>query len=467
MSILPPTRSSIALALAALLAAPFAARAAKQPFDGIVAVVDDQIILLSELEELRMVAADQQPGIGRLSADRQRKELLNRLIDDKVLLVKAKQDTNIKVSERDIAPRVEDAIARYVEQQGGEKKFETLLKQTNGMSLSQFRSRLGQQYLEQAYRQKLQYKYVGDQEPSNSQVREFFAKYQDSLPMQQNGVKLSHIQVKVMPGAALEKAAWQKADTLIKRLDKGESFADLAKAHSDDYSGKGGGDIGYTKRGTLDPDYERAAFSLDAGDYAKVPVRSRHGYHVIKVTGKKDNEVRTSHILVKLTPSAEDTARTRAFMDSLRAAALKGADFSAMARKHSEDKRTREQGGHLGWFTREQMDPRYLSAVDTLPEGGISAPVAISDGFHLFRLDKKASSRKLNLEEDFAEIAQMARNYFLGQKLQGYVKKWRETVHIEDRLAQYQGLPSDEGEAEPASPPAEDGSGPAGIPKKN
>jgi peptidyl-prolyl cis-trans isomerase SurA len=455
------TLAALALLLASAPARANAAAAARQPFDGIVAVVDDQIILLSELEDLRAVAAEQTPGMTRLPADAQRKELLSRLIDDKVLLVKAKQDTSIKVSERDILPRVDDAISHYIEQQGGEKKFETLLKQTNGMSLAQFRAKLTQQYMEQAYRQKLQYKYVGDHDPSNSQVRDFFKQYQDSLPMQQNGIKLSHIQVKVMPGADLEKAAWSRADSLIKRLDKGESFSDLAKKYSDDFSGKDGGDIGYTKRGSLDPDYERVAFSLDAGDYAKFPVRSRHGYHVIKVTGKKDQEVRTSHILVKLVPSAADTARTKVLMDSLRAAALKDtAVFQALARKYSEDKKTKDQGGNLGWFTRDQIDPRYLSAVDSLPEGGISAPIAIGDGYHLFRLDKKSSARKLNLDEDFGEISMMARNYYLGQKLSGYVKKWRETIHVEDRLAQYKNLPGDAGDAGSDA----DGVGPAGIP---
>ena len=138
-----------------LFASAWSAHAARQPFDGIVAIVDDQIILLSEVEELRQVAAEQQPGMSRLAIDAQRRELLNRLIDDKVVLVKAKLDTNIRVSEKDIAPRVEDAISHYVEQQGGEKKFEMLLKQTNGMTLTQFRARLSQQYLEQSYRQKL------------------------------------------------------------------------------------------------------------------------------------------------------------------------------------------------------------------------------------------------------------------------------------------------------------------------
>jgi peptidyl-prolyl cis-trans isomerase SurA len=441
-------------ALGALIAAPVFA--AKQPFDGIVATVDDQIILLSELEELRMVTEQQQPGMSRMPADQQRQELLERLIDDKVVLVKAKQDTTIKVSEKDIAPRVDDAISRYVEQQGGEKKFETLLKQTNGMTLTQFRARLSQQYLDQSYRQKLQFKYVGDHEPSNQQIREFYAKYQDSLPRQQNSLKLSHIQVKIKPNPAIEKAAMLKIDSLIKRLDKGEAFSDLAKQYSDDYSAKDGGDIGYTKRGTLDPDYERAAFALETGDYSKAPVRSRFGYHVIKVTGKKDNEIRTSHILVRLIPGAADSARTMAFMDSLRNVSLKDKDFPALAQRFSEDKKTQNQGGNLGWFPKDKLEPKYLQAVDTLAVGGVSAPVIIGDSYHLFRLDGQAPERKMTPDEDWNEISQIARNYFMSQKLATFIKKWRETVHIENRLSQFQNLPATAAGFE------DDGSGDAG-----
>ncbi|MBW8889671.1 MAG: peptidylprolyl isomerase [Fibrobacteres bacterium] len=429
-----------ALAVAAIAAA-MPASATRQPYDGVVALVDDQIILLSELEEMRMVTAAQTPGLQKAPADLLRKELLEKLIDDKVVLVKAKQDTTIKVSERDISPRVEEAISRYVDQQGGEKKFETLLKQTNGMSLAQFRARLTQQYLDQSFRQKLQYKYVGEHDPSNQQVKEFYDRYKDSLPLQQNGLRLSHIQVKINPSPVLEKAAYLKADSLIKRLDKGEAFADLAKAKSDDASGKDGGDLGYTKRGTLDPDFERAAFGLDAGDYTKVPVRTRFGYHIIKVTGKKDDQIRCSHILVRLVPESGDSARALKYMDSLRTVALQKNSFAELASKISEDKKTKDHGGSLGWFTRDRLDPRYLQAVDSLKVGGISAPVAIGDSYHLFRLDGVAPERKMTLDEDWADISQYARNWYMGQKLSGFVKKWRETVHIENRLAQFKNLP--------------------------
>jgi len=440
--------------------------ASRQPIDGIVATVGDQIILLSELEELRMVAAEQQPGMTKLKPDEQRKELLEKLIDDKVVLVKAKLDTTIRVSEKDIAPRVEDAIAHYIEQQGGEKKFETLLKQTNGMSLSQFRTRLSQQYLEQSYRQKLQYKYVGDHDPSNSQIRDFYLIYKDSLPLQQNSLRLSHIQIKVKAGAALEKSAYLKIDSLIKRLDKGEAFVDLAKKYSEDYSGKDGGDIGYTKRGTLDPDFERAAFSLDAGDYTKFPIHSRFGFHVIKVTGKKDNEIRTSHILIKLVPEPADSVRTHKFLDSLRTVALKNNNFAALATQFSEDKKTKENGGSLGWFTRDKMDARYLMAVDTLSVGGISASLSIGDAYHIFRLDGKAPERKMNIDEDFSEISLIARQYFMNQKLSTFVKKWRETIHVENRLAQFKGLGAGEAAGSGSDNGASEGL-PGGIPVRN
>lgn len=434
-------RNAAFAAAVAALGAVRPASASRQPYDGVVALVDDQIILLSELEELRVVTAGQQPGLQKEPADQLRKELLEKLIDDKVVLVKAKQDTTIKVSERDISPRVEEAISRYVEQQGGEKKFETLLKQTNGMSLAQFRARLTQQYLDQSYRQKLQYKYVGEHDPSNQQVREFYERYKDSLPMQQNSLRLSHIQIKINPSPALEKAAYQRADSLIKRLDKGESFADLAKARSDDLSGKEGGDLGYTKRGTLDPDFERAAFNLDAGDYTKFPVRTRFGYHIIKVTGKKDDQIRCSHILVRLVPESSDSARALKYMDSLRTVALQKNNFADLATQLSEDKKTKDHGGSLGWFTRDRLDPRYLQAVDSLKVGGISAPIAIGDSYHLFRLDGVAPERRMTLEEDWTDISQYARNWYLSQKLSEFVKKWRETVHIENRLAQFKNLP--------------------------
>jgi peptidyl-prolyl cis-trans isomerase SurA len=429
--------------------------AGREPVDGIVAQVDDQIVLLSEIEEMRQIMAMQSPYFRRQASTAQRREVLDRIIDEKIVVAKARQDTTIKIFDKDLQPRVEETYQNYVRQSGGEKALELALKQTTGMSPVQFKARLLDQMRDQAYRQRLQMKYVGDQEPSNQQVRAFYAKYQDSLPAQRNGIKLSHIQLRVRAGRALDSTAHAKALEVIARLDKGERFDSLAKIYSDDPSGKEGGDIGYTRKGTLDPDYERAAFGLDAGDYSPRPVHTRHGWHVIKVTGKKDNEVRSSHILVRLIPSAADTAAAQRRADSLRTVLLAdtskadtskakaSAAFAALARAISDDRQTRDLGGSLGWFPKDQIDESYKAAVDTLPEGGITEPLLIGDSYSLFRVDSRAEERRVTLEEDFAQVAMLAKNWEAGQKLTSFVTKWREGILVEDRLASFTGLPED------------------------
>ena len=444
-------KSIYALSTAALLswALPQAA-SARAPLDGVAAMVDGTPILFSEVEELRS-AMQQRPGFSAFPVLRQRTEALDRLIDDKVLLSKAKQDTTLRVSDKEVDGRVADMYARVAQQQGGERQLETALRQATGMSLGQFKVRMGDQVRENIYRQRIQMKYVGDPQPTQLQVHSFFEQYKDSLPVQYDVVHLSHIQWRVKASPALEKEALNRATALIDRLDKGESFAELAKLHSDDYSGRDGGDLGYTKRGALDPDYERAAFSLDPGDYTKKPVRTRFGYHIIRVTGTKDNEVRTSHILIRVTPSAEDSARARVFLDSLGRTLKTAAAFKAAARSLSEDRKTRDLGGDLGWFSRDSLAGAYRAVVDSLPEGGVSNAMVVGDNDHIFRLDRKADERHLSLEEDFPTISQYAHDWLVGQKLAALIKTWREHMHIGNNLAQFSQAGDDDSSATPGS----------------
>ena len=98
--------------------------------------------------------------------------------------------------------------------------------------------------------------------------------------------------------------------------------------------------------------------------------------------------------------------------------------------------------------------------MDSLKEGGVSAPIVVGDSYHIFRLDGLAPERKMTVDEDWGEISQIARNYFMSQKLSGFIKKWRETVHVEDRLAQFKNLP----DAAPGMEDAVGGDAGAGSP---
>lgn len=427
---------------------------ARTPLDGIAAMVNGTPILFSEVEELRFAMQQQRPGFSGLPINTQREEALDRLVDDKVVLEKARQDTTLLVSERDVDARVADMYARVAQQQGGERQLESALRQATGMSLGQFKSRMYDQVRENMLRQRLQMKYVGDPQPSQFQVREFFERYRDSLPVQHDVVRLSHLQWRVKADTALEREAREEAAALIARLDKGESFAELARLNSDDFSGREGGDLGYTKRGTLDPDYERAAFALETGDYTPRPVRTRFGYHLIRATGKRDNEERTSHILIRVTPSAADTARARDWADSLGRTLKTAEAFKAAARAYSDDRKSRDLGGDLGWFSRDSLAGVYKAVADTVPEGGVSGPILIGDSWHLFRADHKAEERRLSLEEDFSVISAYTREWLTGERLSALIQSWRTQVHIGNRLSQFTG-----GNAPDTLEP-EDGEGP-------
>ena len=413
---------------------------ARMPVEGIAAMVDGTPILFSDLEELRQAMIAQRPAFSQLPTSRQREQILDRLVDEKVLIAKARQDTTIKVTDKDVDARAEEWYQRLVQQQGGEKQLDLALQQATGMSLGQFKARIKEQTRDQIYRQKLQMKFVGDPDPSQLQVRDFFAKYRDSLPIQRDGIRLSHIQWRIKANRRIDSAARAQAEALIARLDKGESFSELAKAESQDFSSKEGGDLGYTKRGTLDPDFERAAFALDVGDYTPKPVRTRFGYHLIRLAGKKDNEIRTSHLLIKVVPAAEDSTRALAFADSLGKTLKTDKDFENAAKSISEDRQTREQGGDLGWFQQDSLNAAYKQVVDSLPEGGVTQPILMGDSYHLFRVARKVSERHLSLEEDYSLVSQYAKEMLITQKLSGLTQKWREHVSIENRLAQFKGL---------------------------
>lgn len=414
-----------------LVLASITARAAT--IDRIVAVVDKYVILQSEVEELVQMMSSQGMLQGTEPAEAVAK-MLPRLIDEKLLLVIAERDTNIVITPAEVEKMVDGQIKQLAQENGGMDRLSELVKQSTGYSFAEFRNKRKDQMREQAYKQRLQQRTVGQFEPSALQVKQFFTEYKDSLPILKDNYKIAHLEMAVTPSVSDEKKAKVFCDSLLGLLAKSASFDSLAAHFSDDPTGKSGGDLGYTKRGTLDPEYEKAAFSMDVGDYTKQPVRSSIGYHIIKVTAKKDLEVRTSHILRLLLPNAADTVRTLALLDSLSNKIKSGAKWDSIVSVYSRDKETSDHGGLLGWYTSGSMKTSYLQAVDTLAIKGVSAPILAEGQYHLFMLLDKKDERNLTIDEDWNQIYQLAKNHYITQKLKTLVDRWRGSIHIENRL---------------------------------
>lgn len=416
------------LALLALLA-PLAG--ALPPSDAVVAVVGDQAVYLSELREAMELSSDLPRAA---TPEAHAAQVLNQLIDDKILLWRARAET-LQVSESEVNSRVEQQIAAAVRQSGGETEFTRMLRERMSLSLSQYRTRMARQVREQMLKQRLQEAHVGRTEPTREEVLKFYAEYKDSLPVLPDQVKVSQIILRVKATPEREAKAKAEAEALIERLRKGESFEKLAAENSEDPSAAAnGGDIGFFKRGELDPAYERAALALETGRYTQAPVRSRFGWHVIELTATRDQEFRTRHILRALLPTKSDSDAASALADSIRRMTNAGADFQAFARQYSDEKASASFGGILGWFKEGELQDPYKSILAKIPTGKVGEPIPTGDSYVLLRVDQRVASRQMSPEEDWMRLNQFAREVLAQRKLRTFVDKWRKGVNVEIRL---------------------------------
>lgn len=215
-------------------------------------------------------------------------------------------------------------------------------------------------------------------------------------------VDISHIFVRLpdTPTPADTLAAYQRLQALVDSIRLGVDFNEIAFRHSDDPSAQsprtirgGWGHIGWIKMGqTIEP-METYAFNTPIGELSPI-FRTRYGYHVLKVHDRTlaPYDVRAAHIMITPALTPEDSARVRHMLDSLRQLIISGqADFAELARQHSNDWRTRNQGGELGYLSFAQPMPVMMR--DTLfamkEIGAVSHIVTTPFGLHLFQLKER------------------------------------------------------------------------------
>lgn len=420
------------LALCAMVAL-----AAAEPvlMEGVAAVVDGKPIMRSEYLN-NLYRFQETPEGSAMSEEEQRKYVLDNLIEEKVLLSRIDRDS-IVVSDGEIDQRVNAHLQQLASSQNTNlATLEKAIRAQLGISMAQYRDQLAKQIRGHIEMQRVRQRHVGSINPTKKEVDAFYASYKDSIPPQYNCVLLSHIQIPIVPNEVIVDSVKQLAEALIDTLNLGMSFELLAKAHSQDTSAAKGGDLGYFKRGQLDPAFERALDQLKNGQYSSAPVKTSLGWHIPRVIGRKEDGVRSAQILLYTIPTAKDSADILARADSLHNSIKTADDFAAAARKYSEDKSSNFAGGRLGWFQKGEMVPAYVDPVSNLQVGEVSEPVLIDGAYHLFRLDDSRQIRELTLEEDYGKIEQMCASHMENEKLSSLVKKWREEVHVEIRMTE-------------------------------
>jgi peptidyl-prolyl cis-trans isomerase SurA len=402
----------------------------QEVIDRIVAVVDDQIILQSELLQYAYSLAMQMGVDPRKQPDKfqeLRDGALQSLIAQKVFFTKAKEDS-VTVDSRQVDQVLDERLKYMVEQLGSEEKLEEYYGQPIRKIRRTFRESVEEGLLVRALQQR-KYREV---KLTRREVEEFYQAKKDSLPGIKAAVRLSHVLINIAPGDAAVQAAKVKIDTLLRRVRSGEDFANLARLYSEDPgSAAKGGELGFIQRGDFVKEFEETAFALQPGEISGV-VRSPFGFHVIQLIDRRGEKVNARHILVRLSTSASDEKTTETFVRQLRDDVLAGKiSFEEAAKKYSNDQTSNEKGGDLGWFETAQLQvPAFREAARTLQVGEISPPLKTQYGFHLVRLDERREPRQYTLAHDWQEIQDMAQNAKVEREMQNWLAVLKKQIYV-------------------------------------
>ena len=252
------------------------------------------------------------------------------------------------------------------------------------------------------YRKELAAPYLTDMKYDEAMVKELY----DRMTKE---IDASHILLRVPENASSteEQEALQRAEKIRKEIREGKPFEEAAKEYSRDPSAQqNAGNLGYFTAFQMVAPFENAAFTTPVGEISE-PVRTSFGYHLIKVHDERKNrgEIKVAHIMKMFPQNAENFNKQllKNEIDSIYVALQNGADFTEMAKKHSDDKRSGAQGGEMPWFAAGRMIPEFSKPAFELENpGDMTGPVETQFGYHII---KKIDERPVpSFEESRNEI---------------------------------------------------------------
>ena len=401
-----------------LLLALLTASAAAQTLDRVAAVVADQIILESEVQaQLQFFVMSNRIDARDPGA---RTKVLQSMVDEKLIVAQAVEDS-VTVSEDDVTQAIDRAIQQRVQQAGSESRLEELY----GMSISRIKREYRDQFRQQLLSERLAQQRIGGTSITRREVEQFYAAYKDSLGRVPEEIELAHIYREPAASATQKASVRTLLESLRDSVLAGVPFEDLASRWSEDPgSAPRGGDLGLVRRGLFVKEFEAAVFALNEKELSPV-VETKFGLHIIQLVERRGDAVRARHILRRVQRSEADVDSTVAMLNRLRARALKGEDWAALAKDYSEDRQTASIGGSLGTTDLEQLDKQIAAAVVGLKEGEVSEPTRIGEGYHIVLVKRRIPAHAVSLDQDYQRLETLALNYKKGQDYNRWLEDLR------------------------------------------
>lgn len=419
------------LVLSALFLHGAQAIAATTTIDKVVAIVNNDVVLESDINSiLKAVKAQAQSTGQQLPADSTlRHQILEKQIMESIILQQGRR-TNVQISEEEL----DQAIASIAAQ--------------NKISLDSMRTRLANEGINyQDYRKQVRREMI-IAAVRNSEVRSRISILPQEVtnladqiaarPEPGSEINLSQILLPLPENPTQQQVdeGEQLAKTIMAKLKNGDDFAKLAATYSVDPNALRGGSMGWGKIDELPSLFSQALINIKKESLIG-PIRSGVGFHILKVNdmrGQKKNisvtELHARHILIKITPilnNQEALNRIKKLESDIHSGKI---SFPEAAKKYSDDPGSANQGGDLGWATPSAYDPAFADALLHMKKGQLSAPVHSAFGWHLIELlgsrqvDKTGDAEKdqayrLLLNRKFAEELQ---NWLQEQRAGAYVR---------------------------------------------
>ncbi|MEO9887327.1 MAG: peptidylprolyl isomerase [Balneola sp.] len=420
-----------------------------QPADRIVALVNDQIILKSDIDQ-NVSEYIRQAQFNQQNVDFS-KELwytfLEAEIDNRLLLEKAKIDS-ITVTDDQVNQQMDARISQLIQQAGSEQALE----QAFGKSIIQLKADFRENFREQITADQVRRLKISEVTITRPEVKEFFESIpKDSLPTIPEQVALSHIVKLPAPKSDAKQASYEFAKTLRDSiLNEGVPLEELAKRHGMDGSASGGGKLPMMALNELVSEYSAAAAALKPGQISEV-VETEFGFHIIRLDKRVGNKIETSHILIRIDAEQLDDESAIEELNAIRDSLMSNPDlsFSGMAIRNSDDPSTAKSGGKIvdsqtgeRLIPLTRLDPSLYRVVLLMDEiGAISEPKPFNPNnansgkaYRIIRLDKQIPEHIASFETDFQRLKAISLQQKQTREFQKWLSELRDEIYIEYRI---------------------------------
>ncbi|MFZ6843785.1 peptidylprolyl isomerase [Undibacterium sp. RuTC16W] len=403
----------------------------------IVVVVNEDVITSQELNERLRSVEKRLAAQGTALPNRAdlQKQLLERMIVDRAQLQLAKEN----------GMRVDDimldrAMVRLAEQNKMSiQEFRNQVER-EGTSYARFREEVRDDIMMQRIRER---EVDSKIQVSESEVDNYLAIEAAPGKVPQE-LSLSHILVLIPENASAEQINQRRlrAEEVAKKLRAGEDFAKLAVTYSDATEGIKGGDIGWREQDRLPQLFIDSLNKIKVGEVTEI-VRSPNGFHILKLTGKRDiaktkadgtvvQQTHVRHILIKPSQIVTAAEARRKLIELKQRLDNKAATFEELAKLFSNDA-TASKGGDLGWIYPGDTVPEFEQAMNKLAINEVSEPVESSFGLHLIQVTERKAD-DVSKERQRLVARQAVRDRKADEALQDWLRQLRDRAYVEFRL---------------------------------